>query len=273
VRSGGKLFPGLREDEKLGEPSRGAAKSLTEQRTDQMILVISIGIVFTLAVGVFVIAANSIGDQNQSPFDNQQKTVLDNFDLVETAQPQSLKEQSLEELGFVIESESGCWGPICTEQGSIDFGNMNLPSELPLCVTNSSLSQYFVDVLVVGGYNPWLTGGYIQVWQKGESKGFIYILWTHSGDGPCCASDYWTATFYVKQNLCLESNQYPDVNLPWKLDYVGDQTTIPGKCVTFDIMTYWTGCKPQEQPSQDFTIIYSHSIRALSLAHALTIKR
>ncbi len=215
-----------------------------------MILIISVGIVFILAVGGFVMAVNWYEDQDRSPINDPQKVVLDNLVPAETAQP-----QSLEELGFVIESESGCWGPLCTEKGSIDFDTVNLPSELPLCLTNQYLSQWYVDVFVVGGYNPWLAGGYIDVWQKGDNKGRINIVWTHLADGPCCSSDYWRATFYVDQEICLESNKYPDVDLPWVIDWPDGQYTIPGKCVTFDIVTYWTGCEPGTQPSQDFTII------------------
>ena len=247
------LSSDLREDEKMGETSRGAAESLTVQRTDHMMLVITIGIVFSLAVGGFVMAANSLGDQKPSPLDDPQKIVLDSFDLAETAQPQSLGEPS-----FVWESESGCWGPLCTEQGWIDFYDDNLPDELPLCLDNEFLREWYVDVLVFGGYNPWEECGYIDVFQKCEYKGTINIVWTWMGKGECCAYDYWRATFYVDDIICLESNKYPDVS-PWTIDYPADQETIPGKCVYFHIMTYWTGCVPGEQPSQDFTIIPTQS--------------
>jgi hypothetical protein len=232
----------------MGETFRGAAISLTEQRTDRMIMVVSIGILFTLAVGGFVMASSTLSDQNQNPIDDMQMTIVDGFDLVETAQPQTLSEI------FVMESESGCWGPLCTETGSIDIVYYNIPEVLPLCLDNEYLREWYVDVLVFGGYTPW--AGYIDVWQKGEHKGTINIMWTWMADGECCASDYWRATFYVDLDICLESNQYPDV-APWMIDYPESQRTIPGKCVTLEIMTYWTGCVPGEQPSQDFTIILS----------------
>ena len=67
-----------------------------------MIMVVSVGIVLALAVGGFIMAANSLGDQDQCLIDDPQKIVLDNidFDLVETAQPLTLRE-----LDFVLESE------------------------------------------------------------------------------------------------------------------------------------------------------------------------
>ncbi|MFX1606444.1 MAG: hypothetical protein ACFFDD_11095, partial [Promethearchaeota archaeon] len=85
----------------MGETYRGSATPLTRQRTDQMILLISIGIVLALAVGGFVVAVNSYGDQNTSPLDDPQKIVMDCFDPAESAQLQSLREP-----GFVWESES-----------------------------------------------------------------------------------------------------------------------------------------------------------------------
>ncbi|MGD9397535.1 MAG: hypothetical protein PVJ05_13960, partial [Candidatus Thorarchaeota archaeon] len=117
----------------------------------------------------------------------------------------------------------------------------------------------------------WEYGGYIEVWQKGELKGIVNIVWTWMGKGDCCAYDYWRATFFVDDMICLESNQYPDVD-PWHLGIPGDQRTIPGKCVNFYIMTYWTGCVPGEEPSQDFTIIPTHSDRSYSKCFILTLQ-
>ena len=82
----------------MSDTSRGAAATLTEERTNRMILLISIGIVFTLTVGGFCIAANSLGGQNEGLLDSQQ-TVLDSFDLVETAQLDSERE-----IDFVLGS-------------------------------------------------------------------------------------------------------------------------------------------------------------------------
>jgi hypothetical protein len=191
---------------------------------------------------------------------------MEDFDLDEIAQLRTLREPD-----FVMESESGCWGPLCTEQGWIEITDENLPDELALCINNEYLREWYVDVLVFGGYNPWETGGYIDVWQKGEFQGRINIFWTHIGDGPCCAYDYWRATFYVCEDICLESNQYPDV-YPWDINWPDGQETIPGKCVMFEIMTYWTGCVPGEEPSQDFTIIHSQSCWVLSKRFILNLK-
>jgi hypothetical protein len=250
----------------MGESYRGSAESLTEERTDRMILVISIGIVFALAVGGFVMAVNHYGSQNESPVDDPQILILDSFAPAVIAQPQTLSE-----LDFVWESESGCWGGLDTVKGTIDFAGDFLPDVLPLCIDNAYLAEWYVDVLVVGGYNPWDFGSYIDVWQKCEYKGTINVVWTYLRKGDCCASDYWRATFFVDDMICLESNQYPDVE-PFRIGIPDGQETIPGKKVYFSIMTYWTGCVPGEQPSQDFTIIPTQLFYSYSKCFILTLQ-
>jgi hypothetical protein len=233
----------------MSDTFRGTAISLTEQRTDHMILILSIGIVFTLAVGGFVMAGTTLGDQNTSSIDDpQEMVVMDSFDPAENAQLQALRE-----LSFVMESESGCWGPMGTEQGYIMEDTMNIPALLPLCLNNDTMTGWYIDFLIYGGYTPW--DGSIAVFQKDDFKGCVKIAWTLMFEGDC-GLDTWRATFYVYRNISLDSYQYPDVT-PFCLDVPGGQQTIPGKDVYFGFTTDWTGCVPGN--NQDFTIIHSHS--------------
>jgi len=85
----------------MGETYRGSATPLTEQRTDQMIVIISLGLVLALVVSGSIVAAHSYGDQKQGPTDGVQENIaIDHFDPTETAQPQALREPD-----FVMESE------------------------------------------------------------------------------------------------------------------------------------------------------------------------
>ncbi|MFW9794510.1 MAG: hypothetical protein ACFFEE_09415 [Candidatus Thorarchaeota archaeon] len=232
----------------MGDTFRGTAIPLTNQRTDRMILIISITMVCAMVVSGFVMAANIYGDQDQGPTDDVQQIVKDCFNPAETAQ-----QQSLGMLDFVMESERSCLGPYNTERGWIRWDGNNLPSELPLCITNNTIADWFYLVLSYGGYDPF--GGYIEVWQKDVYKGKIWIEWTDAGKGDylCCTYNWWNASFYVKQNFCLDSNQYP-------MGYY-DGRYIPDKEVCFTAFTQWTGCG---HPSQDFTIIHSHFQSELS---------
>jgi hypothetical protein len=208
--------------------------------------------VCALAVGGFVMAANIYGDQDHIRPDDVQKIVTDYFDPAETAPLQTSRTS-----GFVMESECDCW---CfhTEQGYIDW-NWNIPDPLPLCIDNDTLLGWGLTVFVYGGYEPY--GGYIELSQKGEYKGTIYMQWTWDQKGPCCAYDYWKATFYVYEDICLDSDQYPD-------EYA-DDGYIPGKKVWFNWCTDWTGCP---EPDQRFTIIHSHSYWAFSKSFILTLQ-
>jgi hypothetical protein len=221
--------------------------------------------VCALAVGGFVMAANIYGDQDHSRPDDVQKIVTDYFDPAETAQLQTLREPD-----FVMESESSCWGPFYTEQGSIDFYDMNLPEDyLPLCINSGTLDGYWVDVIVYGGYTPAEFASYIDVYQKDEYKGRINVHWLEStGTGDCCAT-FFHAVFYVDIPFCLDSSQYPAVNAPWTIDQTpGD--LIPDKEVCLRIHTEWSGCV--YGGDQDFTIIHSHSHQAFSKCIILTLK-
>ena len=227
----------------MGETFRGSATQLTDERIDHMMMVLTIGIIFTLAVGGFIVAANSFGDQDHRPNDDPQKVILDSFVPVETAQPQTSRE-----LAFVKETESGCWGPFNTEKGWIMWDGYYFPDELPLCITNDTIANWYIYALSYGGYEPY--GGYMNVYQKYEYKGTIYFEWADAGKGnfDCCTYNWYLATFYVTDNFCLDSNQYPDAS--------GLTGYIPDKEVCFSFETWWTGCGHE---SQHFTVIHSQS--------------
>ena len=81
----------------MGDTFRGTAIPLTNQRTDQMILMISITMVVALTVGGFFMAANIYGNQDHSPPDDAQQIVKDCFDPAEKAPLQTVRES-----GFVM---------------------------------------------------------------------------------------------------------------------------------------------------------------------------
>jgi hypothetical protein len=221
-----------------------------------MILLISIGIVFTLAVGGFVIAAHSLGDQDGNPVVNRQTAVLDDFDLVETAHLESERETD-----FVLGSKSGEW-VFDTEKGSIEVLDFYIPEVMPLCLTQEELDMWFVDLMVVGGYE--LICGYIDVYQKGDYVGTIYLDWNVAHDDILCCVDYYHVTFHGGP-ICLDSNQYPDVCAPF--DLCAPYDTIPGKEVTFDLYSCWTGC---DDPDQNFAITPTQSLLSFSESSVLS---
>jgi hypothetical protein len=160
---------------------------------------------------------------------------------------------------LVLGSESGEL-VFDTEQGYIEIMDYYYPEVLPLCLTPEEVGTWYVSLYVVGGYE--LICGYVDIWQKGEPVGTIFMQWTHE-DGARCCEDYWFVTFTIPEPICLDSNQYPDVCDPFTMEQPYD--TIPDKEVYFDIFTCWTGC---EQPSQHFTINPTHSLSVFEVYHS-----
>jgi len=165
---------------------------------------------------------------------------------------------SLREIPFVLESEWGDVYDLDTEQGWIEVYGSYYDYPLPLCITNNTIANWYANVLTYGHYEPY--AGYIEVWQKGEMVGTVYVDWDWVRKGSCCAYDYWIATFYVKAYFCLESNQYPDPG-PWELTPGLYCDTIPGKEVTLHFDTSWRGCHCLDQ---SFTIIHAQITGTLS---------
>jgi len=151
----------------------------------------------------------------------------------------------------VLMSERGAWC-MDTEVGVIDIISYYYDDPLPLCINNAELADWYVNISVLGGYEP--TWGYIDLYQKGVHVGTINVTWTYAGHVDCYR-DYWMASFYTSGNIELDSNQYPDVHCPWWLDAPYPNGTIPGKEVCLDIWSFWRGCFQQDQ---HFTILSAH---------------
>lgn len=253
-----------RDDKEMRDAFSGSAVSPTENDNKKNLNLICIGLILALAVGSLTVATDAFGEKTD-PTIEVGSPLCENASSSGIDVPSSSIMHTHETTGVTpAESECGCWGPLDTEKGWIDYGDYYIPDELALCIDNDYLAQWYVDVWVYGGYNPWEVGGYIEVYQKGMMVGVINIAWTWMQKGECCAYDMWRATFWLDDPICLESNQYPDVD-PWRIDWPDGQRTIPGKEVYLHIMTYWTGCVPGEEPSQDFTIIrMSHVFPSLS---------
>ena len=164
-------------------------------------------------------------------------------------------ESNLKTFGESVaeECEYGCLDTVPGYVTMID-GYIDYP--LPLCLTPEEISDWYYVVEVYGGYHP--ECGMIEVWQKDELVGLIYVDWTFLGDEGCCAPEYWLATFSLEEGVeCidLDSNQYPIVDE--NCEVLACSRTIPGKEVCFSGYSCWAGCT---QDSQRFMIISTHAI-------------
>jgi hypothetical protein len=151
------------------------------------------------------------------------------------------------------ECEYGC---LDTVPGYVTMLDGYIDYPLPLCLTAEEISDWWYTVEVYGGYHP--ECGSIEVWQKGEVVGILYIDWTEVIPEECCTPGVWMATFHLGEDVrCidLDSNQYPLLDENCRV--IACSETIPGKEVCFAGYSCWAGCT---QESQRFMIISTHAI-------------
>ncbi len=164
---------------------------------------------------------------------------------------------------FVPRSESAEWvvEPI---DGTIEIYDSNLPTgDMPLCIDQTWLSNWWVIVRVYGGYEALYDGWKFEITQKGTTWEFIVEEYWHE-DGTCCSEDYYWYRLLMPEgvaNICFDANNYPedDLVLPWELKH-NPQYTDLGKEIKIEFTTLWAGC---DLPEQQFTISSAHSMSVL----------
>ncbi|MFX1396728.1 MAG: hypothetical protein ACFFAS_06750 [Promethearchaeota archaeon] len=120
--------------------------------------------------------------------------------------------------------------------------------DLPLCLTDDYLNQYWSASAEITGYD--LMWTIFAIYQKGELKGYVYIDWGTPRREPCW-TDYYTGTFYLLNTsfylvdyIALESSYFPDGAEPLD-DNCGD--LIPDKEVYFYGKSRLKGCDCDDQ--------------------------
>jgi hypothetical protein len=192
--------------------------------------------------------------------------------------------ECLEDDSIEFVAQDGCdVASFDTEQGTIEIVEQDsvLPTELPLCLTQDVLDNYYVTVKVFGGYEPLngssLCGSYITLTQKNEYVGKIYVEWTLVGHDDCspCGHyyDYWKATFVLPNDtpIELDSNKWPAGADPVCEDCIGADDTIPDKEVYVSYYTLWCGCC---QRCQRFELIQTQKkivLRTTPTSHEIII--
>ncbi len=161
---------------------------------------------------------------------------------------------------FVPRSESAEW-VVEPEDGTIEIYDSNLPTgNMPLCINQAWLNNWWVIVRVYGGYEALYEGWTFEITQKGTSWEFIVEEYWHE-DGTCCSEDYYWYRLLMPdgvESICFDANNYPedDLVLPWELKH-NPQYTDLGKQIEIEFKTLWAGC---ELPEQQFTISSARSI-------------
>ena len=203
--------------------------------------IIIAGILVICVVAIFVGFALVIGVSKT----NSQISILQAFDKI-------LNNSGISTFGQetdVSACKGGCLFDVPTAQGEISYLSANFPpmswTELPLCITDADIANWYITLTVTGGYEP--ECGKITFTQETVDQ-YIYIRWTETVI-TCCVSE-WTATF-VTDDGCIDfmSTQLPKVDLPF--DYCGPcGDGFDEKLVDICWCTAWIGC--------DFYIMLTH---------------
>jgi len=154
-----------------------------------------------------------------------------------------------------------------TAEGSIMGDAENLPdwSEVPLCIDDALLAEYWLNVKVVGGYKPY-GDWYIDLFQYREGAdidktdkdfiGRINLVWSIDVV-ECCYTIYHITFDVVGDCIHVDSNHFPDFPAGWDLIKDVECTPDLNKKVDFKVRTNWYGCG---LPEQRFELILSQKI-------------
>ncbi len=167
---------------------------------------------------------------------------------------------------------------IDTEAGYIKITEAYIDDVLPLCVTDDTVSDWYVIYASCGGYFP--VGGVAQLIQKDGCHGNLNLAVEHlvdyvppcgdpaAGLDCCCSVEFYKITFDVEGDdttICLDANHLPSNPSVNEADCVGCEdfncwiTNDPCKTlqkeVTLTMWEDWMGC---ESPDQSFEVMLAH---------------
>jgi hypothetical protein len=148
--------------------------------------------------------------------------------------------------------------------GFHDAAGNELP--LPLCINETVVDQWYLDIRVSGGYEPYKPYspwydiyGQVSIYQKGEYKGYLNIVgysvtyhYQPNVMGVCEKTYrlYFDIDWEYYDEFCIDSNQWPITFDPdwYTYDLYPYTDTIPGKdCFDFNFWMGWSGCSKEDQ--------------------------
>ncbi|MHA2119090.1 MAG: hypothetical protein ACW98J_09230 [Candidatus Thorarchaeota archaeon] len=142
------------------------------------------------------------------------------------------------------------------QDGFINVIDYYLPQgDIPLCVTQSWLDQFYVTVHVYGGYD--LLGWCMELEQKGTTY-YIDVVPTVI-EQRCCSEEIIVFRFVLppeyEGQICFEANNWPTVADPFDICYDTTYEDLE-KEIYVSFYSLWTGC---EEDWQKFVISLVHS--------------
>lgn len=234
-----------RKGEVMTELHSGYSNSRASRTVDRYMIAICVLFVFALCSNSYSAAAQSpnLLDQMEQDF----KALTDKAISWEISQ---VNEDNIALIDRIeLGSESACW-TLEPETGYIDIYDYYLPQgQIPLCITQAWLDQFYVTVHVYGGYELLETCLWL------EQKGEWYCLEIYEAyfEKICCSEYYATYKLRMVEDICFDANNWPSVSGDFKIDH-GDYADL-GKEIHAYFCSLWTGCS---EDWQQFTISLVH---------------
>jgi hypothetical protein len=225
------------------------------------------GILVMVVLSIFM--AISLGVRGCSIY--VQETAKTQY-LAVQSQQRNATESNIPENNMIVSLAEKCEQSHDTEPGCIVKEHKEIPYDLPLCITQDVIDDWWIMYKVCGGYEPEAKNW---IWKDGRkvivtnNYGWIVLDQTKTGEGgyilitqkeitydsslPCCCAYVNLSGFvlYCGQDIHLDSNKLPT---GCQIYETGTNFDLD-KMVDLDIITNWEGC---HLDTQEFRILWAH---------------
>jgi hypothetical protein len=184
--------------------------------------------------------------------------------------PTNYDTNALDEYDFGLGSDCADW-VLEPEDGYIDIVSTRLPTgDIPLCIDQAYLDQFYVVINVYGGYE--LLDMCLYLEQKGM-RYCVNIVLLDAWKGDCCADWYYQFGLALPpgvEQYCFDANNFPEVGGDFYLTHHPDAEDL-GKEIYAHFCSLWRGCELEIQEFLISEVHYKDGIK--SMCHLFIAKR
>ncbi|MFX1330105.1 MAG: hypothetical protein ACFE9W_00985 [Promethearchaeota archaeon] len=238
----------------MTESQHGYSIRRSSRPLDRIMILVCVMFVFAMCTNFSAAAQNpNLLEQMEDDFNDLSAKAI-SWSVVPETNNDNIALIDNIELG----SENAHW-VLEPEDGYIEIVNYSLPEgDIPLCIDQDWLDQFYVTVHVHGGYE------LLEIGLLLEQKDVWYCIDIVQIDLREDCSDAWYR-FELRlpdgvEEYSFDANNFPDVSPPFEIKHNPDYDDLQ-KEINVYFCSLWTGC---DLPAQEFTISLVHwSIRAV----------
>ncbi|MFX0053412.1 MAG: hypothetical protein ACFFAX_01090 [Promethearchaeota archaeon] len=238
----------------MTESHSGYSASRSSRPIDRIMVLVCAMFVFALCTNFSAAAQNpNLLDQMEADLNDLSAKAI-SWSVVSEINNDNIALIDNIELG----SENAHW-VLEPEDGYIEITDYYLPEgDIPLCIDQAWLDQFYVVVHVYGGYELLEMGLWLEqkdVWYRID---IVLLDWREG-----CGEDWYVFGLALPDGVekySFDANNFPEVSPPFELWHDPDYDDLQ-KEINVYFHSLWTGC---DLPAQEFTISLVHwSIRAV----------